>query len=67
MSESEAESPKKQRALPSETKKIGMRKRYYKTEDKQEKLRERISFLYRQKAEIEKKIADLEIFLAPTT
>jgi hypothetical protein len=54
---------KKPRILRSEAKSIGVRKQYYKTEEKQEKLRERISLLQRQKEEIEKKILDLEKFI----
>jgi hypothetical protein len=53
---------KKPRMLRSEAKSIGVRKQYYKSEEKQEKLRERIALLYRQKEEIEKKILDLEKF-----
>ncbi len=54
---------KKPRMLRSEANALCLRKRYYKTEEKQEKIRERISLLNRQKEEIEKKISDLEKFL----
>jgi hypothetical protein len=54
---------KKPRLLRSEANKLCKRKAYYKNDDKQERLRERIALLYRQREEVDKKIADLEKFL----
>lgn len=42
---------------------ICVRKKYYKSDEKQQKLRERIDILYQTKADVERKIADLEKFL----
>ena len=57
------EQPKKQRLLRTEANNLCVRKRYYKDPEKQQKLRERIDLLYQTKAEVERKIADLEKFL----
>ncbi len=55
--------PKKQRLSRSQANTLCVRKKYYNTDEKQEKLRERIEILYQTKTEVERKIADLEKFL----
>lgn len=55
--------PKKQRLPRRKANALYKRKTYYKCEENQQKLRERIEVLYQSKADIEQKIADLEKFL----